>query len=185
MASKESANTAKPVRHGCVQILTGNGKGKTTAAVGTVVRAVGHGHKVCVVVFMKGDYPYGEWKALAQLPGVKIATFGFQDFTDPNNIKPEEKEQGRQALALARQAVMSGEYDMVVLDEVNIAVSWKIIELDDVVQLVKDKPENVELILTGRYAHAQLIKMADLVTECVKIKHPFDEGILSREGVEY
>jgi len=88
-------------------------------------------------------------------------------------------------LAAAREAIISGSYDLVVLDEINVAVAWKLIELDEVVKLIGDKPQNVELILTGRYADVELIKLADLVTECLKIKHPYDEGITSREGIEY
>lgn len=174
----------RPVR-GCVQVFTGEGKGKTTAALGTVVRALGHGLKVCVVVFMKGDYPYGEWETLGKLPGITIAQFGFRHFTDPNNVKPEEREQGAQALACARKAVLSGEYDLVVLDEANVATAWKVIAAEDLVSLIKEKPEAVELIVTGRYADSRLIELADLVTECRKVKHPYDKGLTSREGIEY
>jgi cob(I)alamin adenosyltransferase len=166
-------------------VLTGDGKGKTTAALGTVLRSLGHGFKACIVVFMKGDYPYGEFQTLSQLPGVKVATFGFREFTNPEKVKPEEIDQAEQALAFARKAMLSGDYDIVVLDEVNVAVAWKLVKLDEVVKLIRDKPSNVELILTGRYADPELIKRADLVTECLKVKHPYDEGILSREGIEY
>lgn len=177
----------KPVssRVGCVQVFTGEGKGKTTAALGTVLRALGHGLKVYIAVFMKGDYPYGEWETLSKLPGVTVATFGFREFTDPANIKPEEIEEAKRALAAAREAIISGDHDLVVLDEINVAVAWKLIELDEVIRLMDDKPQHVELILTGRYADRELIKRADLVTECLKIKHPYDEGITSREGIEY
>ena len=186
--AKEKVTRGKPavsLCRGCVEVLTGDGKGKTTSAVGTVVRALGHGLRVCIVVFMKGDYPYGEWSVLSNLPNIKIATFGFREFTDPGKVKPEEKEQARLALDFARGAMLSGDYDLVVLDEVNLAVAWKLIELDEVLQLIKEKPGNVELILTGRYADRRIIEMADLVTECRKIKHPYDEGVLSREGIEF
>ncbi len=177
--------SSKPLRRGYVQVLTGDGKGKTTAALGTALRALGHGLRVCIVVFMKGDFPYGEWHTLSQLPNVKVAKFGFSDFTDPANVKPEEIEQAKQALAFAREAILSGSYDLIVLDEVNVAVAWKLVELDEVLKLIDDKPPNVELILTGRYANIELVKVADLVTECLKIKHPYDEGVTSREGIEY
>ena len=170
---------------GLVHVFTGNGKGKTTAALGAVLRAVGHSLRVYVVFFMKGDYPYGEYSALSRLPDVEVACFGFRQLTDPANIKPEEIEQAQLALNAAREAVLSGNYDMVVLDEVSVAVACKLIELDDVIRLVADKPGNVELILTGRYADTRLIEMADLVTEMVKVKHPYDEGILARKGIEY
>jgi len=170
---------------GLVQIFTGNGKGKTTAALGTVLRATGHSLKVFIVFFMKGDYAYGEYSALAKLPNVETASFGFRKFTDPSNIKPEEKEQAKAALETARKAVLSGNYNLVVLDEVNVALSYNLIELDDVIRLIKEKPSHVELILTGRYANSRLIDMADLVTEMVKVKHPFDKGIKARKGIEY
>ena len=110
---------------------------------------------------------------------------GSRDFTDPANVKPEEIEQAKQALAAARKAMLSGDYDLVVLDEVNVAVAWKLVELDEVVKLIDDKPQNVELILTGRHADTKLVQVADLVTEMLKIKHPYDKGIRAREGIEY
>ena len=170
---------------GLVQVFTGNGKGKTTAALGTILRAAGHGLRIFIVFFMKGDYDYGEFSTLSRLPHVDVASFGFRHLTDPANIKPEEVEQARLALSAAREAVLSGNYDLVVLDEVNVALGFKLIELDEVVKLIKDKPPDVELILTGRYADTRLIEMADLVTEMVKVKHPFDKGIKARRGIEY
>jgi len=174
-----------PFFRGLVQVFTGDGKGKTTAALGVVIRALGHGLRVCVVFFMKGDYPYGECNILSKLPNVNIARFGSLGFIDPTNIKPEEKEQARQALAAAREAVLSGSYDLVVLDEVNLAVAWNLVELDEVIKLITDKPRNVELILTGRKADTKLIQLADVVTEMLKIKHPYDEGMKARKGIEY
>lgn len=170
---------------GLVQVFTGNGKGKTTAAVGTIVRAAGHGLKVFLVSFMKGNYAYGEYKVLSQLPNVEVAQFGLRKFTDPGKIKPEEKAQAGAALAAARKAVMSGNYDLVVLDEVNVAVCYDLIGLEEVMKLIKNKPPHVELILTGRYADNKLLELADLVTEMVKVKHPFDEGVKARKGIEY
>lgn len=170
---------------GLVQIFTGDGKGKTSAALGAVLRALGQELRVFIVFFMKGDYPYGEQRLLSKLPNVTMANFGSREFVDPENVKPEEIDQARQALAAAREAMLSGRYDLVVLDEVNVAVAWKLIELDEVVRLINDKPENVELILTGRHADTKLVQMADLVTEMLKIKHPYDKGILARKGFEY
>jgi len=170
---------------GLVQIFTGNGKGKTTAALGTVLRAAGHGLKVFIIFFMKGDYEYGEFNSLLKLPNVKVVKSGFRQFTDPLNVKPEEKEQAEMALAEARKAILGGDYDLVVLDEVNVALEYHLIELDDIIKLIKDKPPRVELILTGRYADDALVEMADLVTEMVKVKHPFDKGIKARKGIEY
>jgi len=170
---------------GLVQIFTGNGRGKTSAALGAVLRAVGQGLKIYIVHFMKGTYPYGEQKALAQLPDVTIARFGQLNFVDPNNIKDEEREEAEKALAAGRAAMLSEEYDLVVLDEVNIAASWGLVEMEEVIQLIRDKPERVELILTGRYADSLLIELADLVTEMVEVKHPYKQGIKARRGFEY
>lgn len=170
---------------GLVQVFTGNGKGKTTAAVGTIVRAVGHGYKVCLISFMKGSYSYGEYKTLSSLPHVAIEQFGLRKFTDPAKIKAEEKEQAQAALVAAREAVSGGKYDLVVLDEVNVAICYNLVKLDRIINLIKEKPEHVEVILTGRYADPKLIEVADLVTEMVKVKHPFDDGISARKGIEY
>jgi len=185
MASSDSFSSSEPFSRGLVQIFTGDGKGKTSAALGIVLRALGHGLRVCIVTFMKGDYPYGEWQVLSKLPNVNIARFGLRTFTDPAAVKPEEIEQAKQALAVARETMLSGDYDLVVLDEINIAVAWKLVELDEVVRLIQDKPPNVELILTGRRADTKLVQLADLVTECLKIKHPYDKGIMSRKGIDY
>ncbi len=182
---EEVSSSTEQNGKGLVQIFTGNGKGKTTAALGTVLRAAGHGLKILIVFFMKGDYSYGEYSTLARLPDVDFTSFGFRRLTDPANIKPEEIEQARLALAAAREAVLSGNYDLVVLDEVNVALGFNLLEPDDVIKLIKDKPYHVELILTGRYADNKLIEMADLVTEMVKVKHPFDKGIKARKGIEY
>jgi cob(I)alamin adenosyltransferase len=170
---------------GLVQIFTGNGKGKTTAAMGTIIRAAGHGLRILLVSFMKGDYDYGEYNTLAKIPNVEVSSYGFRHLIDPSNVKPEEKEQAEMALAKAREAVASRKYDLVVLDEVNVALGYNLIELNEVIRLIKDKPSDVELILTGRYADNRLIEMADLVTEMVKVKHPFDRGIQARKGIEY
>jgi len=176
---------ASPCRKGLVEVFTGNGRGKTSAALGVVLRAVGHDFRVCVIHFMKGNYPYGEQKALARLPNVTVQVFGGLSFVDPKNVKPEDKAEAKKALDAGREAVMSGKYDLVVLDEVNVATAWGLVELDEVIKLIKEKPEGVELILTGRYADRKVVKLADLVTEMVAIKHPYDEGIEARAGLDY
>jgi cob(I)alamin adenosyltransferase len=185
--ARDSAETlsAPNTTNGLVEIFTGEGKGKTSAALGAVIRALGHGLRVYVVFFMKGDFPYGEQKILCQLPNCTVERFGFQEFVDPAHVKPEEKEEARKALKAARKAMLSLKYDLVILDEVNVAAAWKLIDLNEVIKLIHKKPEKVELILTGRYADPKLIELADLVTEMVKVKHPFDKGILSRKGFEY
>ena len=172
-------------KKGLVEVFTGNGRGKTSAAMGLVLRAVGQGLRVCVVFFMKGNYPYGEQLALDKLPGVTLFRFGQLTFVDPNNIKTEEKEEAERALETARQAIMSGDYDLVVLDEVNVACYFGLLELDRVFKLIRGKPRDIELVLTGRYADTRLIELADLVTEMVEVKHPYQRGILARQGFEY
>jgi cob(I)alamin adenosyltransferase len=172
-------------RRGLVQIYTGDGKGKTTAALGIAVRALGHGHKVHIVFFLKGDYSYGERETLSHLPNITFASFGTKKFIDPKNITEEERREAALAFESARQAVMSGEYDLVIMDEINLAVYWKLIGLEEVIKLIGEKPEKVELILTGRLASPELVQRADLVTECLAIKHPYDAGIPARPGIEY
>lgn len=174
-----------PSQRGMVYVFTGDGKGKTEAALGAVLRALGHGLRACIIYFMKGDYPYGERRILSGLPNVKFASFGSLEFIYPTKIKAEDKEQAKLALAASREAMLSGEYDLLVLDEVNLASAWNLVELDDVLRLIADKPQNMELILTGRLADARLIEMADLVTEMRKIKHPYDKGIEARKGIDY
>jgi len=180
----EEPDPKKPFR-GLVQIFTGDGKGKTSAALGTAVRALGRGLRICIVVFMKGDYPYSEWKFLTDVPGIEIARFGFVTFTNPDAVKPEEKEQAEKALAFTRESMLSGKYDLVIMDEVNVASSWGLIDIEDVVKLIQDKPDGVELILTGRNADKRLVELADMVSEIRKIKHPYDKGILARKGIDY
>ncbi len=170
---------------GLVQIFTGDGKGKTSAALGTVIRALGHGLRVYIIFFMKGDYDYGERKILKQLDGVTLESYGSDSFVYPDRVKPEQIAQAVKALEAARSAMLSGKYDLVVLDEINLAATFKLIQVEDILRLVQEKPRNVELILTGRRADTRLVQAADMVTEMVKIKHPYDRGIHSRVGIEY
>jgi len=170
---------------GLVHVFTGDGKGKTSAALGIALRAAGHGLKTHITFFMKGEYPYGEQRTLALLPNISMARFGSLEFVDPANVKPEEREQARLALENARIAVHSGHFDLVILDEVNVAAAWNLIDVKDVIRFIREKPENVELILTGRYADKDVIAIADLVTEMKEIKHPYKKGIPSRKGIDY
>jgi cob(I)alamin adenosyltransferase len=170
---------------GLIQIFTGEGRGKTSAAIGSVIRALGNGLRIYIVVFMKAGYPSGEWDVLSRMQNVDIARFGAGPFVDPANIKPQDREEAVKALAAAHQAMLSGKYDLLVLDEVNVAVAWKLINLEDVISLIRAKPTDMELILTGRGADKEIVRMADLVTEMLNIKHPYDEGITARKGFEY
>ena len=181
-SNKESSK--KPFGMGLVDLYTGDGKGKTTAALGIVLRAIAHDLKVYIVYFMKGGYPYGEQRVLSQLPNVEYSVYGFNRLTDPDNIKPEEIEEAKKALAMAHEVIFGGKYDVVILDEVNVATAWNLIDVSEVVELVKSKPRDLELVLTGRYAAPELIELADLVTEMRKIKHPYDRGIRARKGID-
>lgn len=174
------------MNEGLVSVFTGDGKGKTTAAIGTAVRAAGHGFKVFIVFFMKGkDYVHGEVSALSRLPNVTLASFGQKGWVDKKDARPEQRAQAGSALAAAREAMLGGDYDLVVLDEVAVAADYKLIELEEVVKLIKDKPRSVELIITGRNASPRLVQMADLVTEMVMVKHPYTRGVTARRGIDY
>ena len=170
---------------GLVQVFTGNGKGKTTAALGTIMRAAGHGVKIFIVFFFKGEYALGEYATLPLLPGVTVASYGLRHLIDHNNLQPRDIEEAELALRAAGEAVTGGEYDLVVMDEVNVAIEFGLIKLESVIDVINKKPEHVELILTGRYAHNNLIEIADLVTEMVNVKHPFEQGIETRKGIDF
>jgi cob(I)alamin adenosyltransferase len=185
MVESEKEQGSQHFAEGLVNVFTGNGKGKTTAALGTALRAAGQGFQVYIVHFMKGDYPYGEQKAMAHIPNVTVARFGQQSFVNPTDVKDIDREEASAALKDAREAMLSGKYDLVVLDEVNVATGWGLLELDELLKFLDEKPKNVELILTGRYADSKLIERADLVTEMKEIKHPFQKGITARRGLEW
>jgi len=170
---------------GLIQVYTGDGKGKTTAALGLAIRAAGQGLKVYIVQFMKGWPHYGELTTLGQQANVTIRQFGRPDFVDRENPDPVDVRMAQEALDHAREVVKSGEYDLVILDEVNVAVDWKLIQLPDVLSLLDEKPAGVELVLTGRYAHPEIIARADLVTEMKEIKHPYRKGLSRRRGIDY
>ena len=184
---EESAGTSSSenTNRGLLEVFTGDGKGKTSAALGTALRAAGQGRRVFIVFFMKGEFPYGEQKTLLDLPNVSFARFGFESFVDPANVRPEEKEEAQKALAAAEQAMFSKKYDVIILDEVNVAAAWNLIDVNEVIKLINSRPQDIDLILTGRYASPQVIELADLVTDMVKIKHPYDVGIPSRRGIDY
>lgn len=172
-------------RKGLVEVFTGSGKGKTSAAMGVVLRALGHDLRIRIVFFMKGKFPYGEQKILAKFPNVDFTVFGSLSFVNPRDVKEADKKEAAKALQAGREAMLSGKYDLVILDEVNVAVAWGLIGVEELIKLIEDKPEQVELILTGRYADPRVVKKADLVTEMVAIKHPFDDGVKARAGFDY
>ncbi len=168
-----------------IHIYTGNGKGKTTAALGQAMRAVGHGLKVLMIQFMKGEVSYGELEAAKQLSNFTIEQFGRPDFVNPENPDETDIRLAKAALARATDAVNGHRYDIIILDEVNVAVNFGLIEIKDVITLFKQKPEDVVLILTGRYMPEEFVPFADLITECREVKHYFNKGAKAREGFEY
>ncbi|MGB9803879.1 cob(I)yrinic acid a,c-diamide adenosyltransferase [Desulfofundulus sp.] len=174
------------LERGYVHVYTGNGKGKTTAALGLALRAIGHGYRVFMLQFMKGSKEYGEIKAAEKyLPDLTIVQSGLETFVDKEDPSPEDIALARQGLDKARKVIMEGSYDLVILDEINVAVDFNLIPLDSVLELIRNKPPHMELILTGRYAHPKIIKAADVVTEMHLINHPYYEGVEARKGIEY
>jgi cob(I)alamin adenosyltransferase len=170
---------------GLIHVYTGHGKGKTTAALGQAMRAAGQGLRVYIIQFMKGWPHYGELESVRRHPNVTIRQFGRPDYVSKEHPEPVDIRMAEEALGHGREIVMSGDYDLVVLDEINVALEWHLIRLEDVLSLLDQKPEKVELILTGRYAHPEVVGRADLVTEMKEIKHPYHKGIISRRGIEY
>ena len=174
------------LREGMLQVYTGNGKGKTTAALGQALRAIGHGFKVYIIQFMKGYGEYGELKAAKRLyPNLIIEQFGRVKHVNKEKPEKVDYELAEKALLKAKEIVESGDWDMVVLDEVNIALNFGLISLDKVLEVIKAKPKHVELVFTGRYAPKEIIDLAELVSEVVEIKHPYHKGVKPRIGIEY
>lgn len=169
---------------GLIQVYTGNGKGKTTASLGLAMRAIGHGYRVIMIQFMKGWEGYGELKVAERL-GLKIVRFGRASFVDRNNPAKEDIEEAERGLKFAYEVISSGEYDMVILDEINVALDYKLVSLDEVLKLIEIKPPGVELVFTGRYAHPKVVEKADLVSEVIEVKHPYRRGVEMRRGVDY
>ncbi len=178
-------SSMKPTVTGLVEVFTGEGRGKTSAALGTAVRALGNGLRVRIVAFMKAGRSSGEWNIFEGLPSITVSRYGSDRMVDPENPRPADKEGAAAALAAGREALLSGDYDLVILDEINVAASWRLIDIKDVIALVEDKPERVELILTGRYADKEIVRRADQVTEMLNIKHPYDQGTPARKGIDY
>jgi cob(I)alamin adenosyltransferase len=172
-------------RRGIIQVYTGNGKGKTTAAFGQALRAVGQGLRVCIIQFMKGR-KYGEYIAAERLfPALTVHLSGLDSFVMRDNPAPLDIELAGRGLALAREAVSSGNYDMVILDEINVVLDFKLVPLAEVIALIQGKPAALDLVLTGRYAPPEIIALADTVSEMREIKHHYNAGIKDRAGIEY
>jgi cob(I)alamin adenosyltransferase len=177
--------TAVKSAKGLVVVITGSGKGKTTAAFGQALRAIGQGYRVFVLQFMKGR-KYGEFIAAEKyLPHLTIRMSGLDSFVMRDNPAAIDIELAQKGLAAAKKAINSGKYNMVILDEINVALDFKLIALPEVIELIKNKPASLDLILTGRYAPPEIIELADTVSEVKEVKHHYNNGIKDRAGIEY
>ncbi len=173
------------MNRGFVQIYTGNGKGKTTAALGLALRAAGAGMRSYIIQFMK-EYPYSEIEILKNLNhSIEIESCGGDDFVYKKELPPsEELIKAAAGLQRAKEKMISGNYNLIILDEVCVAIYFKLFNTTEVLDFIKSKPADVELILTGRYCPQELIDAADLVTEMKEVKHYYQTGVLARKGIE-
>ncbi len=184
---------SKKIKKGYIQVYTGDCKGKTTAALGLAFRALGHGFKVHMIQFLKGKgtekmawSEYGEWKAARKFGDLfTIEPFGRPAFVNPKNPRPEDIELAKKGVERALEIMQRNEVDILILDELNVAYMFNLISLEDMMKIVESKPENMELVITGRGAPKELIEKADLVTEMKEIKHYYYQGVDAREGIEF
>jgi len=172
-------------KQGLIQLYTGNGKGKTTAAFGLALRALGHGWRVTILQFMKGDAKYGEVCSMALFPNCQIMRFGRDTFVDYNNPDPADLELAKQGFEVLENIFTENSCDLLILDEINVALALKLLPEEEVVTLLTKRPPNMEVVLTGRYAPQSIQQCADLITEMQPLKHPFETGIPAREGIEF
>ena len=173
---------------GLVIVYTGNGKGKTTAALGMALRAIGYEHKVCMLQFIKGSWHYGEMDSSKKLePNFELIAIGkgFVGILDDNSSREEHEKYAEEALKICRKKIFSEKYDVVILDEVNYAINLGLIDIEEIKKIIKEKPSDLDLVLTGNYAKEEIIKLADLVTEMKEIKHPFKSGIKAKKGIDF
>ena len=176
------------VEKGLTIVYTGKGKGKTTAALGIALRATGYKKKICMIQFIKGSWHYGEMDSSKRLePEFEMVAIGkgFVGIIDDKSSKTDHQKVAKEAIRISNEKIQSGKYDIVILDEINYAVNLDLISLEDVLELIKSKPQNVDLVLTGNYAKEEVIEAADLVTEMREIKHPFQRGIKAKEGIDF
>jgi cob(I)alamin adenosyltransferase len=173
---------------GIVVVFTGKGKGKTTAALGIVLRAVGHGHKVGMIQFIKGEWFYGELASSKRLEPefeMIVAGKGFVGIIDDDHPIEDHRSAAQKAISLAKEKISSGNYDIIILDEINYALNMNLIILKDVVDIINSRPKKTTLVLTGNYAVREVLELADLVTEMKEIKHPYCRGIKAKKGIDY
>ncbi len=168
-----------------IQIYTGNGKGKTTAALGLALRAVGHNKKVIMIQFMKGKINYGELKSAMMLKNFKIEQYGRPDFVDKDHPAKIDIELAKKGFERAKEIIKGKKFDIVILDELNVAVDYGLISVKEVVELLKKTPKKMEIIITGRYMPEEFKAYADLISEIIEVKHYFQKGTKARKGIEY
>jgi cob(I)alamin adenosyltransferase len=177
-----------PQDRGLVIVYTGKGKGKTTAALGIVLRAVGHGYRVGMIQFIKGEWYYGELTSSKRLePEFEMiaAGKGFVGIIDDDHPVEDHQQAAKQALAIAREKLTSGSYDVIILDEINYAVKLNLLSEKDVLDLIAARPQKTTLVLTGNYASESVVQAADLVTEMKEVKHPYQSGIKAKKGIDF
>lgn len=175
-------------KEGLTIVYTGKGKGKTTAALGIVLRAVGYEKKICMIQFIKGSWHYGEMFSSKRLePEFEMVVVGkgFVGIIDDKSPKEDHEKIAKEAIKISLEKIQSGKYDIIILDEINYAVNLGLVKEEDVINLIKSKPPKLDLVLTGNYAKDRIIDLADLVTEMREIKHPFQQGIKARKGIDF
>ena len=172
---------------GLIVVITGNGKGKTTSALGMTLRACGHGLRTCIIQFMKGDLYAGEWDGIKQLQGVELISTGKGFCGIQGNPYPfeEHRANAQEAIRLVKEKIASGQFDILIMDEVNNALKLKLVDLEQVLEILQNKPALMHLVLTGRDAHPQVIELADTVSEVREIKHAFRKDIEPQPGIDY
>ena len=175
-------------KDGLVIVYSGNGKGKTTAALGMALRAVGHNYKICMIQFIKGSWHYGEIDSSRRLePEFELIAIGkgFVGILDDKHSKEEHKKIANEAIKISKEKIQSGKYNIIILDEVNYAIDLGLIDVDVVLDLIKLKPPELNLVLTGNHVKTKIIEVADLVTEMKQVKHPFQLGIKAKKGIDF
>ena len=175
-------------KDGLVIVYTGNGKGKTTAALGMALRAVGYNYRICMIQFIKGSWHYGEMTSSKRLePEFELTAVGkgFVGIIDDKSTREEHEKIAQEALCLSKEKIGSEKYDIVILDEINYAINLGLIKVEDVLDLIKNKPVKLNLVLTGNHVKKEIIEIADLVTEMKEIKHPFKSGIKAKKGIDF
>jgi cob(I)alamin adenosyltransferase len=166
-------------------LFTGAGKGKTSAALGTGLRALGHGRKVKMITFMKGNSRFGELKAVQMLKDFEIMQTGLVSAAEKGNPVPEHMERSKLAIEKAADIIHNKQADLLILDEIHVALQYGLVSLNSVLELIRKKPENMDIILTGERAPLELVKDADIVSEILDLKHPYQKGIKARKGIDY